>query len=43
LPIEPNCVGKTIDADASEHVEVRFADTDGEDAVFVRKGAVPCT
>lgn len=39
LPIQPDYVGKVMEAAADEHIEVRFAETDGEDAVYVHKEA----
>ena len=43
LPIQPNYVGKVMEAAKDERIEVRFAETDGEDAVYIQKGAMPCT
>jgi pyrimidine operon attenuation protein/uracil phosphoribosyltransferase len=43
LPIQPNYVGKLIEVAPEERIEVKFAETDGEDAVYIQKGAVPCT
>ena len=35
LPIEPNIIGQKIQTTSSEMVEVRLAEIDGEDAVYV--------
>ncbi|QYK56521.1 MAG: bifunctional pyr operon transcriptional regulator/uracil phosphoribosyltransferase PyrR [Fimbriimonadaceae bacterium] len=35
LPIEPNTVGKVIDTERGDHVEVRLQEFDGDDAVIL--------
>ncbi|MCL6624537.1 MAG: bifunctional pyr operon transcriptional regulator/uracil phosphoribosyltransferase PyrR [Fimbriimonadales bacterium] len=39
LPIQPNYVGMTTEVAHEDYIEVRFAEVDGEDGVFIRKGA----
>ena len=37
LPIKPDFVGKNIPTSLKEHVEVKFKESDGEDAVYLYK------
>ncbi|HSV73941.1 MAG TPA: bifunctional pyr operon transcriptional regulator/uracil phosphoribosyltransferase PyrR [Chthonomonadales bacterium] len=39
LPIRPDYVGKNLPTSRSEYVEVRLVEMDGEDSVYIRKGA----
>lgn len=37
LPIQPDYIGKTVDTIEDVHVEVKWADSDGEDCVILSK------
>ena len=39
LPIRPDFVGRNIPTAPSQTVEVRLAETDGEDAIYLMEGA----
>ena len=39
LPIRPDYVGRNIPTAPSQTVEVRLAETDGEDAIYLMEGA----